>query len=312
VGYYVSRSTNGGVTFSVPVEVAEGPHPGTGSNIPSLIVRPDGKIVVTWIDATFDVIVVTSNDGTTFSSPIIVSNGTTNSIDEATAVSPQGQIYLLWTEMATTANCSIYFSKSADAATFSTPRSVSDNSGSCNQEAAAAVDSSGNLDVTWVADGTSLFFSRTTDSGASFIAPVSIPTGANPNSDEVFAGPDGAIYVLWDAGGPKFSSSQDSGATFFKNPTAIGIAISGGPPSLVADACGNVTVVGDSGTIDTFYQRSADGGNTFASPIDISDTHFNYEQQLAIDNAGNVNFTWTLDGPQFIEYVRLPTTCSIH
>jgi hypothetical protein len=83
-------------------------------------------------------------------------------------------------------------------------------------------------------------------------APVSIPTSTNPNSDEVFAGPDGAIYVLWDAGGPKFSSSQDSGATFFKNSTAIGIAISGGPPSLVADACGNVTVVGESGTIDTF------------------------------------------------------------
>jgi hypothetical protein len=65
---------------------------------------------------------------------------------------------------------------------------------------------------------------------------------------------------------------------------------------LVADACGNVTVVGESGTIDTFYQRSADGGNTFASPVDISDTHFNYEQQLAIDKAGNVNFTW---GPRW-------------
>jgi hypothetical protein len=143
-------------------------------------------------------------------------------------------------------------------------------------------------------------------------APVSIPTSANPNSDEVFAGPDGAIYVLWDAGGPNFSSSQDSGATFFKNPTAIGIAISGGPASLVADACGNVTVVGESGTIDTFYQRSADGGNTFASPVDILDTHFNYDQQLAIDKAGNVNFTWAIDGPQFIEYVRLPTACSIH
>jgi hypothetical protein len=65
---------------------------------------------------------------------------------------------------------------------------------------------------------------------------------------------------------------------------------------LVADACGNVTVVGESGTIDTFYQRSADGGNTFAGPVDISDTRFNYEQQLAIDKAGNVNFTW---GPRW-------------
>jgi hypothetical protein len=33
---------------------------------------------------------------------------------------------------------------------------------------------------------------------------------------------------------------------------------------------------------------------------------------MAIDKAGNVNFTWAIDGPQVIEYVHLPTACSIH
>jgi len=159
---------------------------------------------------------------------------------------------------------------------------------------------------------TGITLAASTDAGATFSSPLSIATPANPTADEVIAGPDGGIYVLWVAGTTgEFSASQDSGATFFPTPTPLGISIAGGPPSFTVDACGNVTVIGESGTVDTFYQRSIDGGITFAAPIDISLMHSNFEQQLAMDQAGNVNFTWALDGPQVVEFSRLPTACHV-
>jgi len=312
VGYDVSRSTNNGVTFSAPVEFAEGPPPSTGSNVPSLVVRSTGELVLTWIDTNLNVLVRVSNDGVTFSAPITVAATVPGGANEAAVAGPAGQAYLLWTTSTSATNCSISFSSSTDGVTYSAAKTISAGAGACNSQPAATIDAAGNLDVTWVADATSLFFTRSTDAGATFSSPLSIATPANPTADEVIAGPDGGIYVLWVAGTTgEFSASQDSGATFFPTPTPLGISIAGGPPSFTVDACGNVTVIGESGTVDTFYQRSIDGGITFAAPIDISLMHSNFEQQLAMDQAGNVNFTWALDGPQVVEFSRLPTACHV-
>lgn len=313
VGYNVSRSTNNGVTFTAPAEFAEGPPPSAGGNVPSLVVRSTGQLVLTWIDVNGNVLVRTSNDGVTFSTPpITVAATVAGGANEAAVAGPGGQTYLFWTEATSATNCSISFSSSTDGVTFSAAKTISTDAGACNSQPAAAVDTTGNLDVTWVADTTSLFFTRSTDAGATFSTPLSIATPASPTADEIIAGPDGGIYVLWVAGATgEFSASQDSGATFFPTATPLGISIAGGPPSFTVDLCGNVTVIGESGTTDTFYQRSVDGGMTFAAPVDISLTHFNFEQQLAIDKTGNVNFTWALDGPQEVEYVRLPTVCHV-
>jgi hypothetical protein len=312
VGYNVSRSTNNGVTFSTPVEFAEGPQPDSGSNIPSLVVRSTGQLVLTWIDASLNVLVRVSNDGTFPAPAVTVSPAVPGAANEAAVAGPAGQTYLFWTQSTGATNCSISFSSSTDGVTYSAPKTISAGAGACNSQPAAAVDITGNLYVTWVADATSLFLTKSTDAGATFSTPLSISTPANPVADEIVAGPDGGAYVLWVANGAgEFSSSQDGGVTFLPAPTPLGVAIVGGPPSFTVDACGNVTVIGESGSVDTFYQRSVDGGFTFAAPIDISTSPSNFEQQLAMDKFGNVNFTWALDGPQAVEYSRLPTSCHV-
>lgn len=312
VSYDVSRSTNNGVTFSTPVEVAQGPPPGSNSNVPTIVGRPDGSLVVTWIDPSFNVLARSSADGVTFAPPVTIAATVPGAAGEQVAVGPNGQVYFFWTAAPAPANCSISFNVSTDAATYSAAKTISGGAGACNSQPAAAVDLAGNVDVTWVADSTFLYFTRSTDAGTNFATPIKIATPANPTADEVIAGPDGGIYVLWSAGGAaEFASSQDSGASFAAATTPIGISITGGPPSFAVDSCGNVTIIGGSGSIDTTYQRSNDGGVTFSAPIDITNapSHQDFEQQLAADKSGNVNFTWAVDGPPQVVFKRLPTVC---
>jgi hypothetical protein len=301
-----SRSTDQGATFSQPVDVTEGGQA-------QMVVRPDGKAVVTWIDQkTFDVMAVTSVDGVTFSGPVTVWTATTNAMDLAVAGGPQSQIYILWTKMATMTDCSILFSASQDAGTYSTPTPISGSAGSCNQTPAVTVDAKGNVDVAWDADGASLFLSRTTNSGGTFSAPVSVPTAASPNSQAIVVGPDSTIYVLWlTSQSARFASSVDSGATFSATPATLPLSTTTGPAVFGVDACSNITVVGQGANVNIVFQRSTDSGATFSDPVKISDFSFDYEQQLVVDKSGNVHITWGVAGPPDIEYVRLPSTCSI-
>lgn len=312
VGYNISRSADNGATFTNPVEFTGGPQPEVGSNIPTIVVRPDGQLIVTWVDASSNVLAEVTNDGVAFSTPTTIAAVVPGAIGEKAVASPGGQIYLFWETAASVSNCSISFSVSLDGITYAPAKTISGGAGACNSQPAASVDSAGNLDVTWVANATSMFFTRSTDGGVTFSTPVGIATPPNPTGDEVFGGPDGGIYVLWTAGGiAEVSNSQDSGASFSATPTPLGITIAGGPPSLTADTCGNVTVIGATGGTKTSYQRSIDGGVTFAAPVDMSMTLPDFEQQFAADKFGNVNFTWAVDGPPQIDFARLTTVCNV-
>ena len=66
-----------------------------------------------------------------------------------------------------------------------------------------------------------------------------------------------------------------------------------------------------SGWFGQQIQRSNDGGVTFAAPVKISQSHQDFEQALAMDNSGNVNFTWAVDGPPQLNFSRLPTVCHV-
>ncbi len=310
IGFNVSRSTDNGSTFSAPVEVAE--QPGNVAVVSTIVGRPDGSLVFAWIDATSNVLARFSTNGTTFSAPVTIAAAIQGAAGEQAVVGPAGQVYVFWTAAPTVANCSISFSGSADGSNYSAPKTISGGAGACNSQPAAAVDSDGNLDVTWVADGTSLYFTRSTDGGANFSAPIQIATPAGPTLDEVIAGPDGGIYVLWMAtGATMFANSQNSGASFNTNATPLGMSLSSAAPLFTVDGCGNVTVFGAKSPADSTYQRSNDGGTTFATPVDLTVMHQDFEQQLAIDKSGNVNLVWAAEGPGQIDFARLPTVCHV-
>jgi hypothetical protein len=308
-GSFFSRSTNGGTTFSTPVNPS-------GAAAAQLAVSPNGTITIVWFDpATSNLFAVNSTDGVNFSAPITVSAAVPNTHDMDLTVVPgtQTQLYIFWTQVGSSmTNCSIQFSSSMDGSTFIPAATISGGAGSCNQVPVATIDSTGGIDVAWAADGASLFFSRSTNGGSTFSKAVGIPTNPKPTSQRLAIGADGAIYILWEAGSVLFSRSVDGGATFSAMPTSLSLAAGISPPALGVDACSNVTAVGQGNQIRTVYQRATDRGVTFAAAIDISAFPGEYEQQLAVDTNGNVHIVWGVDGPPDIEYARIPTTCSAH
>jgi hypothetical protein len=125
-------------------------------------------------------------------------------------------------------------------------------------------------------------------------------------------GPDRTIYVLWlTSQSARFASSVDSGATFSATPASLPLSTATGLAVFGVDACSDITVVGQGTNVNIVFQRSIDGGVTFSDPVKISDFSFDYEEQLVVDKSGNVHITWGVDGPPDIEYVRLPSNCSI-
>jgi hypothetical protein len=299
---FFSRSTDGGATFSTPV------NPGSATSA-QLIVQPSGRIGLVWFDqTTSNLLAVSSSDGVNFSSPTTVWAAVGSPMDLIVASGPQGQIYLFWTQVVTMTNCSILFSSSLDGNSFTPAAAISGGAGSCNQTSSALVDSQGNVIVAWDADGASLFFSRSTNSGASFSAPISIPTAASPMTPQVAVSPDGTIYIVWaTASGESFARSVNGGATFSSSPPSLILG-----ELAVVDSCDNVTTIGTVNGGFMSDQRSTDGGVTFSAPVRISDVGGDFEEQLTIDKDGNVHVVWAVDGPQEIEYVRIPTTCKIH
>jgi hypothetical protein len=310
VAYNICRSTDSGNTFTTPVQVTTGPQPITGSNVPTIVGRSDGKLIVTWIDASSNVLAEATSDGVTFTAPTTIAPTVPGATGEQAVADSAGNIYVFWETAPTVSSCSISFSASTDGVTYSAGKTISGASGACNSQPSASVNASGNLAVTWVADSTSLFFTLSLDGGATFATPISIATPAPPTSDEVVAGLDGGIYVIWSANGTtEFASSPAPGAPFSSTPTALGIGVAAGSTSLAVDACSNVTVLGSNGV--TAYQRSNDGGATFSAPTPISQSNQDFERQLAADKFGNVNFTWAVDGPEEVNFARLPTVCHI-
>jgi hypothetical protein len=310
VGYNISRSTNNGATFTTPVQFTTGPQPITGSNLPMIVGRPDGKLIVTWIDASSNVLAEATSDGVTFSAPTTIAATVPGASGEQAVADSAGNVYIVWATAPTASNCLISFSGSGDGVTYSPGRTISGASGACNSQPSVAVNASGVLAITWVADSTSLFSTLSLDQGATFATPISIATPALPTSDQVVAGLDGGIYVIWAANGTtEIASSPAPGAPFSSAPTALGIAIAAGSTSLAVDACSNVTVLGSNGV--TAYQRSNDGGATFSAPTPLSQSNQDFERQLAADKFGNVNFTWAVDGPEEVNFARLPTVCHI-
>jgi len=124
-----SKSTDGGVTFSVPQNISNN---AGDSRVPAIIT--DGtNLYVTWWDDTagnFEILFSKSTDGgTTFSVPQNISNNAGQS--RLSAIATDGtNIYVTWDDNSA-GIIQILFSKSTDGgATFSVPQNISNTAGS--------------------------------------------------------------------------------------------------------------------------------------------------------------------------------------
>ena len=140
-------STNNGTSFGTPINISNN----TGASYNPEFVAIGSNVYVTWTDNTptgnFDILfAVSNNNGTSFSTPINLSNNTGDSGVSQIAVSGNN-VYVTWFDD-TPGNFDIFFAASNNNGTsFSTPINISNNTGDSLFQQMAV--SGNNVYVTW-------------------------------------------------------------------------------------------------------------------------------------------------------------------
>lgn len=250
----VSRGTvsNGGLTWSAPTFINQTTSPAIFNDKEWIAVDANpaspfrDRVYVTWTRFLFNpsngtyiqspiAFASSSDGGQTFTTPKLISGNVLYGQGSRPVVGPDGALYVFWdgsTRLATTD--STYVVKSTDGgATWSAPTAVAplvdiaplhDTSFRVNSFPAAAAAANGDLYVTWdteTADGSVAVYSKSTDGGATWSAPVHVfaaatrtpvgypvtqPSGATLNApspagpvEDVFpaaaTGPNGQVYL---------------------------------------------------------------------------------------------------------------------
>ena len=243
-----------------------------------------------------------------FSAAKNVSNNSDYSFTPQIAVDAAGNIYAVW-EDDTANNSNILFSRSTDGgATFSAPRNLSNSSG-WSFGPRILVDSHGGIDVVWV-DPTpgnqDIFFSHSTDGGATFSMPQNLSNdAADSGSPQIAADTNGNISVVWESDdikyGVLYSHSTDGGATF-STPVNLTTNPTGSfGPQIAVGADGSINVAWEDDfnfQSDICFSRSTDKGATFSTPKNLSSNAGNsFAAQVAVDPSGNINVVWMDDTP---------------
>jgi len=146
-----------------------------------------------------------------------------------------------------------------------------------------ALDSNEAVNVTWgdtTGGGRQVVFQRSTDQGATFGPLLNLSNSAGfAFYPDIAVDPSDALNVVWEDTGSGqsvivFSRSVDGGQTF-STPTLVSTgADSAAGARVIADSQGRLSFAwvdtSPDGTAQAFYARSTDHGQTFSTPINIS------------------------------------------
>jgi hypothetical protein len=259
-GVLYSHSTNGGTSFSQPVDLATN----TGGSFGAQIgVGADGSINVVWEDDSSSGANISfsrsTDKGASFSPPQTLSTNLGNSTEAQMVLDASGNIDVVWAD-STSGKFDIFLSRSTDqGASFSSPKNLS-NGPANSLHAQIGVDATGGVYVVWqenvAADfnNKDVFFARSSDSGANFMAPTNISNNLG-NSTNAWIAVDatGAINLSWEDTTPGFAN--------------------------------------------IFFARSQDAGATFLTQNLSSDSGSSSDAQIAADKNGDLNVVWTDNAP---------------
>lgn len=262
------------------------PHSG-GAFSPRLALDSSEGLNVVWGDAKgpgLKVVYLRSTDqGSTFTDPLVVSGPSTTATEPEIAVDSQDDISVVWQDENSGVSA-ILFARSTDhGATFSAPKRVSTGTGAAT-EAQIVADSKGRLNIVWVdeSSGSSqASYSRSTDDGGSFSGPINISQAAGADIHKPVAVVfDDSVYVAFqdgdlfgEDGGDRqvfVVKSDDAGLTFGQ-PRQVSSADAqcgrAHSPAMVVDSTGLLHIVWIDATVVRpcadegilFYSKSTNG-----------------------------------------------------
>ena len=274
------------------------------SSAPQMALGPKGEIGVVW--GRDDIFFSQSTDGgATFSVPLKLNVTSVETGGPRIAVAPDDTIYVVW------AACNIFFTKSTDSgASFSVTSNVP-NSGCVFDELQVSTDGTGNVNTLWRNDSPSqdVFFSRSTNGGSTFPAPLDLSNGSG-FQPQMFLDPSGNLNVVWaqtvsgTSGAVIFRRSSD-GTSFppaktVNAPGPVGV-LAASSPQIAVDPKGNIDIAWQQGAPgtddadDTLFSFSADAGANFSQPVRASQKAaiLAGTVQMALGAAGDVNIIWS-------------------
>ncbi|MFC2155701.1 exo-alpha-sialidase [Acidobacteriota bacterium] len=296
-------------TFYVPKKIIDtASEPGESA----IAVDSAGNINVVWEDCVSNIDDIyysrSSDTGATWSQPVNISSSSGYSANPEIAVDSTGNINVFWCDD-TPGNYQIYFKRSTDnGAGWSQAVRVSSNPEN-SYSPVAAIDDSGNINVTYFAGGgleRDVYFSRSSDDGASWSQAVNTSNSPNPAIfPDLTLDNSGNISVVWQniiSGYQQilFSRSTDNGANWSQPKKISYLWGDNYYPLITADNAGNISATWLNTQFKSlFFSRSADNGETWSQAKNISGnlsgTYYGYA--VAIDSAQNVNLAWGI-GPQ--------------
>jgi hypothetical protein len=208
----------------------------------------------------------------------------------------------------------IYFSRSTDGGLTFGPDVRVDDAGddpSCQQDPAVAVDDSGRIYVVWMDErgngGWGVYFSRSTDGGATFDSSKALPNLDAPGFPQyaasIAAAGDGRVYVAYvdwrhvDNGCcPSVfcvRRSTDAGETF-SEPVDVDSCVSVTSTSTAVAGSLDVFASWVVGEDYCYVSRSSDGGVTFSPGVRVNSDPANISVNVSIDvnSSGWVALAW--------------------
>ncbi len=307
---YFRASSNYGSSFAPTINL------GTTARVDETnpqVATSSNNVYVVWLESAKTPLVyfrASSNFGTSFGSPIILTGSTGSSFSPLIVV--QGSyVYVTWRQNVATGNDDVFFDVSNNNGTsFGSTVNLSNNPGQSFDPEIAATGSS--VYVVWPDSNPGhfqTFFRASTNNGVAWTPTLGQPA-LNLSSDSGFAlEPQVAasgigVYVSWrdsTLGNSQifFKSSNNNGASFgplLNLSSDAGTAYN----AHVAATGSNVYVVWSDttpGVEDIFFVTSTNGGGSFGSPTNLSNNPgFSRDPQLAATSS-NVYVAWDDDTP---------------
>ena len=236
-----------------------------------------------------------------FSSPQNISNNAEGSSSASIAVD-NVNIFLAWRD-----NRDILFSKSTDGGTtWSTPQNISNTPGFSANPAIATDGRS--IFIVWsdTGSGTGILFAKSDDGGDTWSTPQSINNGIESSAVPVMTTDGTNIFIAWEEQEEDvfFAKSTDGGTTW-SPPQEISNSIRNSvDPAITTDGT-NIFIAwwGDDPQAifaEILFSKSIDGGNTWSSPQNISNSEMTSRAPSITTNGTDIFLSWN-DTFQFFD-----------
>lgn len=255
--------------------------------------------------------------GRTFTDGGPLPGGTANVGDPWLAASPDGSTIYMATLRSGLGTLGVLRGTVTGSGVSWAPATLMSGFGSYDKEAITVDPTSGAIYVSYTRLGDGIWMHRSFDGGASFLPAIKISTNANVQGSMPVVGPNGEVYVTWQANNGSFNSptgigfarSFDNGATWQVFPVVAPASAStiGGTdrspcfPQIAVDTSGgpnhgNIYItyhsnhLGGGTAHDAISIRSTDGGTTWSTPARINDDGGSRDQWFATINTDSFGF----------------------